>query len=76
MLARRLLLDLRAAFRWALSRGEITANPAAAFLDGLRHIERKPKSKKLPALVTFKELLAWCWTTLRPRTCTARCVMR
>ena len=58
LLAPRLLLDIRAALRWGMSRGEVSDNPAAKFIDALRHAEHKPKGKKYPALTDITKLRA------------------
>jgi integrase len=58
LLAPRLLLDMRNAFAWAISRNETRSNPAADYLESLRRIEHRPRPRRYPALCDLEKLRA------------------
>lgn len=72
LLAPHLLLNLRGAFRWAISRGEVSQNPPAAYIDGLRHIERKRRARTCRRS-SISGSCARCSRPCRPQTCSPRC---
>ena len=56
LLAERVLLDIRGALAWAVSRSELKGNPANDYIASLRHLERRAKPKRYPALVKMEDL--------------------